>query len=113
VGLINENLSGFVEAVDVGGVSVAVLGQFLHQGVVVISLSKTENGKVNTRMPFAFHKTPQFIRVADTHVEVAVGGQNHAVDTFGIEIGFSQCIGPANPLPPGGGTSGAQAVQGV
>ena len=100
--LLDQHLARLVDGVDIGGGAVAVLGQRLHQRVVVVAHAEAEHREEDSLAALALDEALQLVPVGDADVEVAVGRQDHPIDPVGIEILLGQRIGLANALAAGG-----------
>ena len=110
-GLLHQHLARLVQRVDVGGDAVAVLRQRLRQLVAVVALrrSRAPRGRCPCR---ASRSTKLFscLAIGDADIEVAVGGQQDAVDAFLAEAALGQLVGELDARGAGGGSAGAQRV---
>ena len=80
--LVHQHLAAFLQRVDVGMVAVAHIGQLLGQCVVVVAGAEAERGQRDARPALVGHHRFQRILADGADVEVAIGGQDHAVHAF-------------------------------
>ncbi len=110
---VDQHAAGFGFAVDVSCDAVAVLGQALHQRVIVIAAAEAEYRQVNTGLALALDDVLQLLEIGDADVEIAVGGEDDAVDGVGIEVLFRQCVREFQALAAGRRAASMQAVERV
>src|SRR5690606_13344504 len=83
---VAQHAAGFAERIDVSGNAVAVLRQRLHQGVVVVAAAEAEHRKVDAGVALTLDEVLEFLRIVDANVEVAIGGDDDAVDAALAEV---------------------------
>ena len=110
-GFIHQHLAGLVQRVDISGDAVPVLGEGLHGLVIVVALTEAENREENSGVAFALDEILQFLGVGDAHVEIAVGGEDHAVDGALVEVLLGELIGKVDAFRPGGGAARAEIIE--
>ncbi len=81
--LADQHLVAFHQVVDIRIGAVAGIGQLLHQLLVVVAGAEAERGQRHAGLALLFHHALELPEVGHAHVEVAVGGQQHAVDAAG------------------------------
>jgi hypothetical protein len=86
--LLGEDLPGLVERVDVVVVAVAVVRQLFELGVLQVAHAVAEHGEVDAGLPLLLDEPHQLGIRRDTDVEVAVGGEDDAVDAVLEEAGL-------------------------
>jgi hypothetical protein len=77
--LPHEDFMGFAEVVDVGVVTVPLVGHLLHLGVLEVPGSKAEDGEEGPFLAASLHQADHLRVGAHAHVEVPIGGQDQAV----------------------------------
>ena len=112
VDLLDQHLPRLVEGVDIGGGAVAVLRERLHQRVVVIAHAEAEHGEEHALAALALDIALQLVRVGDADIEIAVGGEDDAVDAIGIEILLGERVGLADALAARRAAAGAELIDG-
>ena len=110
--LVDEHLARLVQGVDVGGVAVADLRELLHQRIVVVAPAEAEDAQAHAGSAPALHQLMQRLLVHGADVEVAVGGEDDAVDAAGLEVLAGDGVGEADPLAAVGGAAGREPVEG-
>ena len=77
---VDQHLARFVQGVDIGVVAVAGVGQLFHQVVVVVASAEAQRGQLNASLATMFNHVLQCLEADRADVEVAVCGEDHAVD---------------------------------
>ncbi len=101
-GLLYQYLLGFAQRIDIGGDTVAVLRQGLHPRILVVATPEAQHGQEDSLFTLALDKALQLPVVGDTDIEVAVGGEDNAVDRVFVVGRRGQFVGQAYTLPAGG-----------
>ena len=83
--LVYEHLPRFIQRIDIRGCPIAVLGERLHERIVVIALADAEDRQENAALALPFNKAFEFALVGDADVEITVRRQDHAVDGVFLE----------------------------
>jgi len=81
VDLVDQDLAGFIDVIDVGVVSVALIGQLFQGRVLIVAHSEAEHAEKDPTFGVFFDEPGQISLIGGTHIEVAIGGQNHPVDS--------------------------------
>ncbi|MNO71084.1 hypothetical protein D3C76_619870 [compost metagenome] len=110
--LIDQHLACLAQVVNVGVVAVAGVGQLLHQPLVVVVHAEAEGGQGNAAATLLRGHLLERIEVADTDVEVTVGGQQDAVDAVLDEAFLRHLVGHFDTRGAGSGTARAELVDG-
>ena len=105
-----QHFFGFVWVVDIAVVAIARIGQLLHQALIVVAGAKAQGGEGNARFALFGHHAFEGVEIGDAHVEIAIGGQQNAVDAVFNMGFFGFLIGQLNGLLAGGGATCLQAV---
>ncbi len=66
--------------VDVGGHAVAVLREGLRHFVAIVAFAEAEHGQIDAFLALSCDEALQLVLVGDADVEVAIGGQEDAID---------------------------------
>ena len=111
-GLVDEGLAGFVQAVDVGGVAVAVLGEALHERVVVVAHAEPEHGEEHPALALAGDEALELVRIGDPDVEVTVRREDHPVDPALHEVPLGEKVCLPDPLRAGRRTARVEVFEG-
>ena len=101
----------FFGAVDVAVVAVAGIGQLLHQPFIVVAAAEAERGKRNAAFAFFGHHAAQGVEIGDAHVEIAVGGEQNAVDAVADIGALGGLVGLLDGVFACGGAACPQAVE--
>ena len=107
----HQDFPRLVQGVDIGGGAVAGLGDLLSDDIVVIALAEAEHGEENAALALSRDKILKAVGVDDAHIEVAVGGENDAVDLVFREVLLGKLVGEREPLAACGRAAGAQIFQ--
>ena len=105
-GLVDKNLAGFLDVVQVGVVSIAVaaVGEPLHGRVFQVAHAEPEHVQEHPAAGLVLDEPDQGVLVGDPDVEIAVGAKDHAVHAAldeivrGLVIGLldtGSAVGPA------------------
>ena len=105
-----QHFFGFVWVVDIAVIAIARIGQLLHQALIVVAGAKAQGGEGNARFALFGHHAFEGVEIGDAHVEIAIGGQQNAVDAVFNMGFFGFLIGQLNGLLAGGGATCLQAV---
>ena len=106
-----QHFLSFFWAVDVAIVAVAGIGQLLHQPFVVVAAAEAERGERNAAFAFFGHHAAQGVEIGNAHVEIAVGGEQDAVDAVADIGALGGLVGLLDGVFAGGGAACPQAVE--
>src|SRR4029453_19587380 len=95
----DEDLARLVERVEVGIVPLALVGQPLHRRVLQVTRADTQHGEEDAALALLFDQTDQLILAGHADVEVAVGGQDHAVHAAADELLAGKAVGQRDAGP--------------
>ena len=108
--LLDQHPPRLGQAIDVGVDAVAAVGQRLQPIVTQIALAETEHRQEHI-VPLLFvDELVQLVDRRDADVEIAVGGQQHAVDTLHPVVA-GQLVGPADATFTVRAAGGAQVAE--
>ena len=89
--LVLQDFFGFFFIVDVAVIAVARIGDLFHHVFVVIARAETQRGERDAAFAFFRHHGFQGVGAGNADVEVAVGGQQDAVDAV-FNVGFLRLL---------------------
>ena len=89
-----------------------MIGQLLHLRVLEVALAEAEHGKEDAALALLLDETDEVTFVAQTHVEVAVGRQDHTVDSAVHEALGRDVVGQLDPGSARGGPARPETVEG-
>src|SRR5215831_6529621 len=111
--LVYEHLACFVQGVNVGGHTIAVLRKCLHQGVVVVVTPDAQHRQVDTGIALALDVAFESGLIRDPDVEVPVRAQDDAVNRRPVECSLGHPIGLLDASSTGSGALRVQAIDGA
>ncbi len=111
--LVHEDLLCLGEVVEIRVVAVPLVGELLHLGRLQIALAHTQHGEEHAGAPLFLDELDHLRIARRPDVEVAIGGENHAVVAAADEVGDCFVVGTANPLASGGAPAGFQPLDRV
>ncbi len=91
--LLDQHLPRLAEAVDVGVVAIALVGQSFHGPILQVPTAKAQHAEKNAALRLLRDERLQCLRRTDPDVEVAVRAEDHAVHTFFDEPGHGLLVG--------------------
>ena len=109
-GLVDQHLLGLALRVDVGVVAVALVGQLLHRVVVEVAAAEAEHAEEHAAVALMFDQLDEIVVVGNADVEVAVGGEDDAVDALGDEVLAGLRVGEGDAGPAVGRPAGLEVV---
>ena len=95
-----STLLRFLQRVEVRVVAVALVGEHLHGRVLQVPFADAEHRQEHAALPFLARSVEQLVVAGHADVEVAVGGEDHAVDAVAIEVLARGGIGELMPAAP-------------
>ena len=111
--LADQHLLRFHQRVDVAVGAVAGIGDALHQLFVVVAGAEAQRGQRDAALPALLDQALELFEVGDADVEVAVGGQQDAVDAA-VDVALARHpVGQLDAAGAGGAAAGLQRVDGV
>ena len=110
--LVHQHLLRFEERVDVCMIAVAMVGELLHELVVVVATTESQRGQGHPRGALAFDEVHQCLVVDRTDIEIAVGGEDHTVDAALDEALAGLGVRQGDPGRAVGRAAGLEAVDG-
>ena len=110
--LPDQHPVGLEQAVDVGVVAVALVGQQFHGIIAVIAPAEAEHTQVDAMPALLFDQLLQFVPAGHADVEIAVRGEDDPVGGPGQETLPGQLVGGADAAGAMGRTARLQAVDG-
>ena len=110
--LIDQHLACLAQVVDVGVVAVTGVGQLLHQALVVVVHAETQGGQRDTALAPVGGQLLEAVEVTDANVEVAIGGQQDAIDAAFDQVLARLLVGQLDARLPCRRTTGAELIDG-
>ena len=111
--MFHQHLARFAQVVDVGVVAIARIGQLFHQVFVVVIHTEAEGGQGHAAFALGYRHLLEAVEVADAHVEVAVGGQQDAVDALVDKAFAGHLVGQFDAGRACGGAASGELLDGV
>ncbi len=108
--LLDEHLLGFLKRVDVSVVAVPLVGELFERRVFQVAHAVAQRAEEDFALGLLFDQPDEAPLVGDADVEIAVGGENHAVDSLGDEVVDGQLVRELNARAAVGGAAGFQTV---
>ena len=108
---LDEHLAAFVERIDIGMVAVADVGQLFGHRIVVVAGAEAQRRQRDAGLALVGDHRFQRLLIVRADVEIAVGGEDHAVDAVAQEAGFRLRIGQLQALAAIGRAAGFEPVQ--
>ena len=108
--LIEKQLASFVHRVDVGVVPIAIMCELFELAVLEVVHAEAEDCQVDARLPLLFDQPDEFALTRDTHIEVAICGQDHAIDAALDEALGCLGIGTLDAAAAVGRTAGRETL---
>ena len=109
--LLDQHLARFLQAVDVGVVAVADVGQAFGHRIVIVAVAEAERAQRHPGRALVAHQGFQRLLVADADVEIAVRGQHHPVHATLDERLPRHRVGQLDAGAAVGAAAGLQAVE--
>ena len=88
-----------------------MIGQLLHLRVLEVAPAEPQNGEEDAGLALLLDETDEVALAGQTHVEVAVGGQDHPVDSAVHEALRRDAVGELDPGATRGGPSGPETSE--
>ena len=109
--LVYQCLARLAQGVDIGIVTVADIGQLLHQVVVVVAAAKPQGRQTNTARAPLLDQLLQHFKIDGTDIEITVGRQDDTVNAVLDKGLLRQSIGQPDSGTPIGRAPGRQPIQ--
>src|SRR5919198_1789130 len=97
-GLLAQSLARLRLGVDVGVITVPLVGQLLHHRVVEVAGAEAEDGEEDAALPLLLDEADERVVARQDDVEVAGGGEGDAVRAAAQEVLLRDAVGELNPL---------------
>ena len=93
---LHEHAMRLVDRIEVGVVPIALVRQLLHRRVFQVAGTDAEDREKHAALPLALDQPHQVVLIDHADVEVAVGGEDHAIDAALEELLARGLIREAN-----------------
>src|SRR5712692_4559465 len=108
--LVDEDLLGLVDVVEIVIITVTFIGKRFHEGIFVVVVSDADAGQIDALLALFLDDIDQ--RVAGhSDVEVAVGGEDDAIVPVSCEILLGGFVGQLDSCAPSGRAAGLELVE--
>ena len=107
-GFRDQHAPRFLQRIEVRVVAVPLIRQHLHRRILEIGFTDAEDGQEDPALALALDEARQFGLAGDADVEVAVGGEDDAVDAVLDEVLAGEIVGQ---LDTGGAVGRAAGVE--
>ena len=111
--LLHQHLARLAQAVEIGVVAVAIVGQAFHRVVLKVVRAHAQHAEEGAALGLLLDQLSEFARIAHAHVEIAVGAEDDAVDAVFDEVRRRLLVGHSDAARTIGAATGVQAVHHV
>ena len=84
--LLHQHLARLAQAVDIGVVAVALVGQRFHRAVLQVALAVAEHAEEDAAFGFLLDQLFQRVKTTGADIEIAIRAEDHAVDALFDEV---------------------------